>query len=283
MDDSEIYVNVKFTKTGSETPSRGPRKQEPNENIGNRPERKICLICLVTFVLFVTVVGLSIHVSQIRQSQVTSEWNCHESNSTRQSTISENSHLDLSQRTCLNNLSALNSNLSDLKRRHSDLRHQFTEMETKYRSVNETKAQICELLTSRRDQAFSQEWIRNEDRCYFISTFNYSYDDAKQYCLNTDSKLLEINSAEEQNFFSKTIHVQDISYWIGKCKDRKVASNVLGRNNGGDFECGVCGPYTENKPCDKVRTRFICEKSAPLCPDISEKIQNLCQQHVGPT
>ncbi|XP_059814519.1 uncharacterized protein LOC132386259, partial [Hypanus sabinus] len=32
----------------------------------------------------------------------------------------------------------------------SDLRHQFTEMETKYRSVNETKAQICEFLTGRR-------------------------------------------------------------------------------------------------------------------------------------
>ncbi|XP_072891071.1 uncharacterized protein [Hemitrygon akajei] len=32
----------------------------------------------------------------------------------------------------------------------SQIRHKFTEMETKYRSVNETKAQICELLTSRR-------------------------------------------------------------------------------------------------------------------------------------
>ncbi|XP_072891051.1 uncharacterized protein [Hemitrygon akajei] len=39
----------------------GPHKQEPNENIGNRPDRKICLLCLVTFVLFVIVVGMSIH------------------------------------------------------------------------------------------------------------------------------------------------------------------------------------------------------------------------------
>ncbi|XP_072891656.1 uncharacterized protein [Hemitrygon akajei] len=283
MDDSEIYVNVKFTKTGSETPSRGPHKQEPNENIGNRPDRKIWLLCLVTLILFVTVVGLSIHVSQIPQSMFTSDRNCHEVNSTCQSTISKNSHMDLSQRTCLNNLSALNSNLSNVKRMHSDLRHQFREMETKYRSVNETKAQICELLTSRREQPFSQEWIRNEDGCYFISTFNYSYNEAKQYCLNSDSKLLEISSAQEQIFFSKTIRDQGISYWIGKCKDGKEASNVLGRNNGGDFECGVCGPYTENKPCDEVRTRFVCEKSAALCPDISDKIQDLCEQQVGPT
>ncbi|XP_072891105.1 oxidized low-density lipoprotein receptor 1-like [Hemitrygon akajei] len=170
-----------------------------------------------------------------------------------------------------------------LKRTNSDLRHQFTEMETKYRSVNETKDQICELLTSRREQAFSQDWIRNEDPCYFISAFNRSYDEAKQYCSNSDSKLLEINSAEEENFVAKAVRDEGISYWIGKCKDGKVASNVLFRMNGGDPECAVCTYYTDLKPCDQVRTRFICEKSAPLCPVISQKIQDLCQQPVEPT
>ncbi|XP_072892873.1 uncharacterized protein [Hemitrygon akajei] len=85
------------------------------------------------FSVVAIVVGLSIYVSQIRQSKFTSEWNCHESNSSFQS-----------------KLSALNSNLSVFKRMHSDLRHQFTEMETKYRSVSETKAQICDFWTSRR-------------------------------------------------------------------------------------------------------------------------------------
>ncbi|XP_072891632.1 C-type lectin domain family 9 member A-like isoform X1 [Hemitrygon akajei] len=155
-------------------------------------------------------------------------------------------------------------------------------METKYRSVNETKAQICELLTSRREQAFSQNWIRNEGPCYFISTVNTSYDEAKQNCSKSDSKLLEINSAEEENFLTKTVRDQGNSYWIGKCKDGEVASNVLFRLSGGDPECGVCTWHTENKPCDQVRARFICERSAPLCPDISEKIQDLCQQPVGP-
>ncbi|XP_059814700.1 oxidized low-density lipoprotein receptor 1-like [Hypanus sabinus] len=82
-------------------------------------------------------------------------------------------------------------------------------METKYRSVNETKAQICELLTSRREQTFSQEWIRNEEGCYFISTFKYYYKEAKEYCLNTDSKLLEINSAEEEESGFES-RVQDV-------------------------------------------------------------------------
>ncbi|XP_072891421.1 oxidized low-density lipoprotein receptor 1-like isoform X2 [Hemitrygon akajei] len=112
-----------------------------------------------------------------------------------------------------------------LKRMHNDLRHQFTEMETKYRSVNETKAQICELLTSRREQDCSQSWIRNEVGCYFITTLKLSYDKARQYCWDSGSKLLEINSAEEENFVNKAISKQDSSYWIGKCNDGRRSSS----------------------------------------------------------
>ncbi|XP_072890939.1 uncharacterized protein [Hemitrygon akajei] len=46
----------------------------------------------------------------------------------------------------------------------SQIRHKFTEMETKYRSVNETKAQICELLTSRRDETSSPSFTRSSSR-----------------------------------------------------------------------------------------------------------------------
>ncbi|XP_072891103.1 C-type lectin domain family 17, member A-like [Hemitrygon akajei] len=156
-------------------------------------------------------------------------------------------------------------------------------METKYRSVNETKDQICELLTSRREQNCSQYWIGNEGGCYFISTFKFSYDKARLYCSDSHSKLLEINSAEEENFVVKADRDKGISYWIGKCKDGKVASNVVYRISGLDRTCGVCTQNTENKTCIQVRYPFICEKSAPLCTDISEKIQDLCQQPLGPT
>ncbi|XP_072891392.1 C-type lectin domain family 7 member A-like [Hemitrygon akajei] len=166
---------------------------------------------------------------------------------------------------------------------HSDLRHQFTEMETKYRSVNETKAQICELLTSRREQECSQDWIRNEGGCYFITTFIIPYDKARHYCSDTDSELLEINSAEEENFVVKAVRDQESSYWIGKCKDGKVASNVLFRKSGGDPECGKCTNDTEVKDCSQVRARFICEKSEFLYPDIYEMIKDLCQQPVRRT
>ncbi|XP_072891659.1 uncharacterized protein [Hemitrygon akajei] len=61
------------------TAQAGPHKQEPNENIGNRPDRKICLLCLVTSALFVTVVGLSIpgESKQLRleSDRKITEWN----------------------------------------------------------------------------------------------------------------------------------------------------------------------------------------------------------------
>ncbi|XP_059814796.1 uncharacterized protein LOC132386523, partial [Hypanus sabinus] len=118
-------------------------EQQSKVKIGNRPFRLICLLCLVTSALIVTVAGLSIHVSQIRQS---------------------------------------------LKRMQSDLSHQFTEMETKYRSVNETKAEICEILTSRREQNSSKDWVTNKDRCYYVSRFEASFQKAIQECSIRDSR-----------------------------------------------------------------------------------------------
>ncbi|XP_059815340.1 C-type lectin domain family 12 member B-like isoform X1 [Hypanus sabinus] len=253
----------------------GPHKEQTNENIGNRPDRKFCLLCLVTFVLFATVVGLSIHVSQIRQSEITSDRNYQELNSTLQSKISENSHLNFSRRTCLKNLSALNSNLSDLKRMHSYLRHQFTEMETKYRSVNETKAQICELLTSRKEHPCPQNWIDNENRCYFISSLEKTYDGAREHCSNLDARLLEINSKEEEEFVSTSVGDEYRTYWIGKCRDGNVGSNLLYKSYSRP-SCRKCdGSWTYD--C-KIKHRFLCEKS-----DIPAEIRGLCQHPVGRT
>ncbi|XP_059819202.1 oxidized low-density lipoprotein receptor 1-like isoform X3 [Hypanus sabinus] len=159
-----------------------------------------------------------IHVSQIRQSNET----CHR-----------------------------NSDLSDLKRMHSVLRHQFTEMETKYRSVNETKVKICEFLTSRIEQLCPQNWIENENRCYFISTLEKPYHGAREYCSNFDARLLEINSNEEEEFVSTTIGNVYRTYWIGKCRDGNVDSNLLYKPYGWP-RCSKCNTYWNNN-CENSR------------------------------
>ncbi|XP_059814605.1 oxidized low-density lipoprotein receptor 1-like [Hypanus sabinus] len=151
-----------------------------------RSDPSIWLICVLTAALIITGICWRIHVSQIRQSNET----CHR-----------------------------NSDLSELKRMHNDLRHQFTEMETKYRSVNETKAQICELLTSRRVPACPQGWIENEGRCYFLSILEESYDGATEHCSIFDARLLKINSNQEEEFVSIFVGEESKTYWIGKCGD----------------------------------------------------------------
>ncbi|XP_072891653.1 oxidized low-density lipoprotein receptor 1-like [Hemitrygon akajei] len=205
------------------------------------------------------------HVSQIRQCNITSDPNCHEVNSTVQS-----KHF------------ALNSNLSDLKRMHNDLRHQFTEMEAKYRSVNETKAQICELMTSRREQTCSENFVTNKDRCYYVSTFETSLYKAIQECSNRDSRLLEINSREEANFVSLGLMYGYRLYWIGKCESRNASFRLLYKGFSRTPYCRQCDPTAVSRiyPCDREQ-HFICEKS--LLPDIPEKIRGLCQQPVEAT
>ncbi|XP_072894973.1 C-type lectin domain family 7 member A-like [Hemitrygon akajei] len=165
---------------------------------------------------------------------------------------------------------------------NNDLRHQFTEMETKFRSVNETKAQICELLTSRREQSCSKDWIRTEDRCYFISTLEISYDGAKNSCSNFDARLLEINSKKEQDVVSNATVHHHRTYWIGKCEDGKAASGLMFKDYTGTSVCGSCDLSAWRNRCNH-QNHFICEKCAHLCTDIPAKIQDLCQQSLGPT
>ncbi|XP_072131853.1 uncharacterized protein [Mobula birostris] len=158
------------------TAQTGAHEQESKRKMGNRPHRQIYLLCLVTSALIIIVAGLSIHLSQIRQSQTTLDRNCHELNSTLQSTMSE----------------------------ISDLRHRFTQMETKYKLVNDSMAQICEFLISGREESCPGNWTENADRCYFISTLEKSYDAARNHCSNVDASLLEINSNKEKDFVSNS-------------------------------------------------------------------------------
>ncbi|XP_059818473.1 oxidized low-density lipoprotein receptor 1-like isoform X2 [Hypanus sabinus] len=276
----------------SRSPSRAAHEQEPR----HRPCRKICLLCLVTSVLVAIVAGLSIHVLQIRQSLLASDqkylrlWEqhqemnrtqrqcrlqIHEPNSTLESITSENSRLDLSQTTCLKNISVLNNNVSIRE-------NKFNHLELKCKALNEAKDQICQLLTSRKEKACSQDWIGNAGLCYFISTFESSYELAKQLCSISESKLLEISSNEEEDFVDSAVRGEDSSYWIGTCKTGKVASNVVYKVNAGKFECGECKSRWLGS-CKNDQHRFICEKPVPLWPDVPEKIRDLCQNPVERT
>ncbi|XP_072890966.1 uncharacterized protein [Hemitrygon akajei] len=315
-EDADPSISSRHSRLQTAAPT-GAQKQEPKQNIGNRQDRKICLLCLVTFSFGAIVAGLAVYVSQTRQSLITSDQNyhrlweqhqemnrtqrqckqqVHELNSALEFRTSENSLLDLSQRICLNNLSAmhnnltilennnsvLNSDLSELNRTHNDLRHQFNQLEMKYRNITEDKAQICQYLTRRTEQTCPKNWIEKEDSCYFISTLEKSYDGSREHCSNFDARLLEINSNQEDDFVSTSVADRFVTYWIGKCRDGNVISFLLYKMYYKWHTCRECNLHSRGYSCNSTY-RFICEKSAHLNPDIPEEIQGPCQQPLGPT
>ncbi|XP_072891668.1 uncharacterized protein [Hemitrygon akajei] len=131
------------------------------------------------------------------------------------------------------------------------------------------------------EQACSQGWVRNQDRCYFISALETTCHGAKEYCSKNDALLLEINSKEEQDFVSNALGDEDRTNWIGKCEDGEEASSIIHKYSTGKSVCVKCDSDGWRDHC-KGQYRFICEKSPHWCTDIPEKIQDLCQQPVGP-
>ncbi|XP_072893347.1 C-type lectin domain family 9 member A-like [Hemitrygon akajei] len=141
---------------------------------------------------------------------------------------------------------------------------------------------LCQFLTSNREQTCSKDWIRINDRCYYVSPFETSFRTAMQGCLKRDSSLLEINSKDEANIVSRSLVSRHHAYWIGKCEDGEVFTGLLYKVHSRTTACSQCEESGMSFPCDRD-WHFICEKSAPLFADVPEKIQDLCQQPVGPT
>ncbi|XP_072891064.1 uncharacterized protein [Hemitrygon akajei] len=166
---------------------------------------------------------------------------------------------------------------------HYNLRHEFTEMETKYRSVNKTKAEICELLTSRREKTCSKDWFSNTDRRYYVSKYTTSFPRAMQECSYLNFRLVEVNSTDEtSSVFHSLVH-QNVAYWVGKCSNGNDVHGLLYNVSSGRPSCSECKSSRSGENCINDEHHFICEKSAPCCPDIPEKIQILCQQPGEPT
>ncbi|XP_059819174.1 natural killer cells antigen CD94-like [Hypanus sabinus] len=130
------------------------------------------------------------------------------------------------------------------------------------------------------EQTCYKDWVRNEDRCYFISTFETSYRGATKQCSNYTSRLLQLNTTEEKNFFFNAVCHQNRKYWIGKCKDGKVASNVLYKTHSGNLHCTECKSSSRRSPCNRNEHHFICETAASVYPDIPEEIQDLCRHPI---
>ncbi|XP_059817906.1 C-type lectin domain family 4 member A-like [Hypanus sabinus] len=75
-------------------------------------------------------------------------------------------------------------------------------------------------ITAQTEQTCYKDWVRNEDRCYFISTFETSYRGATKQCSNYTSRLLQLNTTEK-----KIRQIQQIQQY--PCKFSPYSFNLL--------------------------------------------------------
>ncbi|XP_072131856.1 C-type lectin domain family 9 member A-like [Mobula birostris] len=159
---------------------------------------------------------------------------------------------------------------------------QISDLEMKYSTLSEVKAQICQLLFSRKKHTCSEEWIQNKDRCYYVSMFDTSFNTAVQECSNRNASLLEVKSRDEASFLSQKLVYRYRAYWIAKCEDGNAGPSLLYSVFSRSSVCRDCNSHLGNDRCNRD-WRFICEKSAPLFPDVPEKIKDLCRQPLEET
>ncbi|XP_040202235.1 hepatic lectin-like isoform X2 [Rana temporaria] len=73
-----------------------------------------------------------------------------------------------------------------------------------YSKMSQTSVRSCE-----------QEWLEYENHCYFISTFQLTWQKAENMCLNRGGYLAIITSMEEQNFIEKNRDTGKSPLWFG--------------------------------------------------------------------
>ncbi|XP_072132447.1 C-type lectin domain family 9 member A-like [Mobula birostris] len=220
----------------------------------DRSDSSIWLIGVLTATLIITGICWRIHVSQIRHSLITFDRE-------HQKHCEQYQEMNSTQRQC---------------------GLQISDLEMKYHTLSEVKAQICQLLFSRKKHTCSEEWIQNKDRCYYVSMFDTSYNTAVQECSNRNASLLEIKSRDEASFLSQKLVYRYRAYWIGKCEDGNVGPSLLYSVFSRSSVCLDCNSHLGNDRCNRD-WRFICEKSAPLFPGVPEKIKDLCRQPLEET
>uniref|UniRef100_A0A8C3HBI7 C-type lectin domain-containing protein n=1 Tax=Chrysemys picta bellii TaxID=8478 RepID=A0A8C3HBI7_CHRPI len=57
-------------------------------------------------------------------------------------------------------------------------------------------------------------WQQFQKSCYFFSTSDKSWEDAKQFCTDHGSGLVIVNTKEEQTFLSNQL-IEPHEYWLG--------------------------------------------------------------------
>ncbi|XP_065432168.1 CD209 antigen-like protein C isoform X6 [Chrysemys picta bellii] len=152
--------------------------------------------------------------------------------------------------------------LDEVKRNHDRLQEVLSRVQEELRNLTEFTSIKC-----------PPGWQQFQKSCYFFSTSDKSWEDAKQFCTDHGSHLVIVNTEEEQTFLSNQSTNSHV-YWLGlrdsmkKGAWRWVDGSLLslsfwgpGEPNNAAEECGTLhsdGKWNDST-CSSTE-HWICER-----------------------
>ncbi|XP_072333768.1 CD209 antigen-like protein C [Scyliorhinus torazame] len=262
------YAQVSFKPKSpqqNQVPEVTPDKdQTRHETAGGRCSGTLTHLGLVALIalisLFVIIIGLIVYVLLLNQKLEVSQID----------QAIEHQRADL-----------LNRILSESVRNQTMLEGKFQNLSVAFDRKNATVNSLCNAFRKLSESRCPRGWKVHNQKCYFFSTDERNWDNAKQECESSNSHLIIINAPEEQTFFNKTVKDKKENYWIGltdraeegkwKWVDGSTASSLNWQKGQPDnFQnnenCAVIGEDYRDQTvgwnddnCGKSHP-FICEK-----------------------
>nr|XP_019815493.1 PREDICTED: C-type lectin domain family 1 member B-like [Bos indicus] len=123
-----------------------------------------------------------------------------------------------------------------------------------------------ELMESKK---YRNKWSCCEEKCYYFSDIDKTFEESRKFCTNQGSHLLKIEDEDEQNFVQSLV---SYFYWIGLSRKGSVSPWMWEDGSLIQYKLNLlnskinnnCAYVTATKVAATVCTRqffFICEKN----------------------
>lgn len=118
-------------------------------------------------------------------------------------------------------------------------------------------------------EEYKNKWFCCEEKCYYFSNIDKTFDESRKFCTNQGSHLLKIEDEDEQNFVQSLV---SYFYWIGLSRKGSVSPWMWEDGSLIQYKLNLwnskinsnCAYVTGTKVAATVCTRqyfFICEKN----------------------
>ncbi|XP_078507352.1 killer cell lectin-like receptor subfamily F member 1 [Lissotriton helveticus] len=136
-------------------------------------------------------------------------------------------------------------------------------------SLKHLQEEICSPQEQTKCQLCPQNWVYNEEKCYYISQEEAPWDESRRHCTSRRSELAVIEEEGGKKFLDK--QMDTAALWIGLRNEngtwRWVTGNVFtDRIDGAKGSCGTMNRGKVGSESCKNPNKWICVKNAADFP-----------------